>query len=317
MKGIYRRFCEEESSIPLFSQPWWLDVTAGDNWRVALVQKGDTVAAAMPYTVKKRYGFVVLSQPKLTQTLGPWISKTNAKYAKCLAREKDLMTALVEQLPDYDHFSQNWHFQRTNWLPFHWLGFRQTTRYTYRIEQLNQKNEDDIWGDLQQNVRTDIKKARNRERLVVRDDLPLEVFWRLNKMVFERQNKPMPYDRAFVERLDKAAATHGCRKVLIAMDEQGRPHAGVYIVWDEQSAYYIMGGGDPALRNSGATSLCMWEAIKFASTVTSSFDFEGSMLEPVERFFRAFGAIQTPYFNLTHTPSRLFKVFQGWRDAIR
>ena len=316
MKEIYRRFCEEEASIPLFSQAWWLDATAGDNWQVALIQKGDNVVAAMPYTLKKRYGFTVLSQPSLTQTLGPWISTTNAKYAKRLGREKDLMTELIERLPDYDHFSQNWHFECTNWLPFHWQGFRQTTRYTYRIERLKEKSDQDIWADLQPNVRTDIKKARNRERLVVRDDLPLEVFWRLNKMVFERQSKPMPYGRPLIESLDKAAATRGCRKALIAVDEQGRAHAGVYVVWDEQSAYYLMGGGDPDLRNSGATSLCMWEAIKFASTVTSCFDFEGSMLEPVERFFRAFGAVQTPYFNLTHTPSRLFRGIQGVRDAI-
>ena len=51
------------------------------------------------------------------------------------------------------------------------------------------------------------------------------------------------------------------------------PHAGVYIVWDSNSAYYIMGGGDPELRSSGATTLCMWEAIKFSASVTACFDF--------------------------------------------
>jgi hypothetical protein len=29
------------------------------------------------------------------------------------------------------------------------------------------------------------------------------------------------------------------------------------------------------------------------------FNFEGSMLPGVERFFREFGAIQTPYFTIT------------------
>jgi hypothetical protein len=54
----------------------------------------------------------------------------------------------------------------------------------------------------------------------------------------------------------------------------------------------------------------MWEAIKFASTVTESFDFEGSMIEPVERFFRAFGARQTSYHTVSHTPSHLFKLMK-------
>ena len=71
-----------------------------------------------------------------------------------------------------------------------------------------------------------------------------------------------------------------------------------------------MGGADPRLRNSGANSLCMWEAISFSSTVSEQFDFEGSMLEPVERFFRAFGARQVPYFEVTKINSRLFKLLR-------
>jgi hypothetical protein len=36
-----------------------------------------------------------------------------------------------------------------------------------------------------------------------------------------------------------------------------------------------------------------------ARAVTDVFDFEGSMLRPVERFFRAFGSRQTPYLRVS------------------
>ena len=72
--------------------------------------------------------------------------------------------------------------------------------------------------------------------------------------------------------------------------------------------------GDPELRSSGATSLCMWEAIAHATSVTTRFDFEGSMIESIERFFRGFGAEQTPYFHITKTPSRLFRARQALAD---
>jgi len=78
-----------------------------------------------------------------------------------------------------------------------------------------------------------------------------------------------------------------------------------------------MGGGAPDLRNSGATSLCMWEAIQFAATVTKSFDFEGSMLETVERFFRAFGAKQTPYFAISKINSKLLKTYRFLQEMRR
>jgi hypothetical protein len=87
--------------------------------------------------------------------------------------------------------------------------------------------------------------------------------------------------------------------MLFAQDEAGRVHAVSYAVWDRNAAYYLIGGGDPALRTSGASSLLMWESIMRARAVTDVFDFEGSMLRPVERFFRAFGARQTPYLRVS------------------
>ena len=120
----------------------------------------------------------------------------------------------------------------------------------------------------------------------------------------------MPYSENLVENLDAACCERDCRKIWIAEDDRGRQHAGVYVVWDGNSAYYLMGGGDPELRNSGATSLCMWAAIRHAATVTQCFDFEGSMIEQVERFFRGFGAVQKPYFNIKKTPSKLLRLRQ-------
>ena len=81
-------------------------------------------------------------------------------------------------------------------------------------------------------------------------------------------------------------------------DEQGRLHAAAFIVWQESSAWYLAGGGDPALRKSGAHSLILWEAIRYVSQYTDTFDFEGSMIPGVERFFREFGAIQ-PLLTIT------------------
>lgn len=67
-------------------------------------------------------------------------------------------------------------------------------------------------------------------------------------------------------------------------DEKGRLHAVAFIVWQESSAWYLAGGGNPTLRESGAHSLILWEAIRYVSQYTDTFDFEGSMIPGVERF---------------------------------
>jgi hypothetical protein len=314
-KEAYREFSGKEPSLPIFSRDWWLDATAGpDAWNVALVRKADQVIASMPYVMRRRYGLRVLGQPALTQKLGPWFRPNDGKPATRLAYEKGLMQEMIDQLPPFDYFNQSWHYNRTNWLPFSWNGFEQTTRYTYLLPELGETEK--LWSGFDNSTRAECKKALSRFKLSIRDDLPLEAFLALNQMTFARQGMDVPYSELFIRRLDAACAERGCRKYFIAVDPEGRHHAGNYIVWDENSSYGLMNGSDPSLRNSGAVSLCMWSAIKHAATVTQRFDFMGSMLEPIERFFRGFGAIQVPYFNITKTPSRLLRVRQGLMSVM-
>jgi len=174
------------------------------------------------------------------------------------------------------------------------------------------QDEGALWDGIEAKVRTDVRKATDRFHLNVRDDLEWKEFFDMTRKTFGRQKMDVPYSDDIVERVDKACKERGCRKIWIAEDSEGRRHAGAYIVWDENSAYCLIGGGAPELRNSGATSLVIWTAIKHAATVTQKFNFEGSMIEPVERFFRGFGAWQIPYFNISKTPSLILRL----REAV-
>jgi lipid II:glycine glycyltransferase (peptidoglycan interpeptide bridge formation enzyme) len=217
-------------------------------------------------------------------------------------------------MPAVDRFRQNWDFRQQNWLPFYWNGYSQTTRYTYRLDKLD--DVDALWSNVRESVRTDVRKASARFGVTVRTDLGVADFLRLNRMVFERQSMAVPYSESLVNRIDSVCASRGQRQIVIAEDSQGRRHAGAFIVWDDATAYYLLGGADPELRSSGASSLCLWEAIKHAATVTSSFDFEGSMIQSVERHFRAFGATQTPYFQIRRTTSRRARLAETARMVL-
>ena len=299
---------------PLFHEVWWLDAVSPSSWGEVVLKQGDDIVARLPYAIRKRFGFTILSMPSLTPYLGPWIRKSNVKYTYRLAEQKKLFIELIDGLPRFDYFCLDFSPEITNWLPFYWKGYHQVGRYTYTLDNLS--NEKSLWGELRPNIRREIKKAKNRYNLQIRIDLDVDRFYDLNRMTFERQSKTMPYSRDFVRRLDAACVLHDARRIFYAVDDQDCIHAAAYIVWDKHCAYYLMGGSDPSLRTSGAMSLCMWEAILFSAKVTKRFDFEGSMIEPVERFFRGFGAVQTPYFRVTKTNGKLLKSILFIKDQI-
>lgn len=313
----YRDLCKTEHTIPIFSKDWWLDAVCGEkNWDVILIKKGGNIVASLPYRMSKMHGYNVITMPSLTQAMGPWIKyPENQKLASKLSYEEKLLTSLINKLPKTALFRQNFHHTVTNWLPFYWKAFSQTTRYTYILDDLSDTKK--LWKNLQSNIRKEINKASKRFNLKIKYDLDIDRFLELNEMVFERQKLKPPYSRDFVKRLHSACVEHNAQKIIYTEDQNRRVYAAVYIVWDKMSAYYLMGGSNPIMRVSGANSMCMWNAIIFASQITKLFDFEGSMIQPIERFFRSFGAKQKPYSQITKFNSRLLQLLWLSRSIIK
>lgn len=291
----YADLCEAEASIPLYFQPWWLDIVCGDGgWGVSICKSNDQIVGAMPYFIKRKFGITMLTSPPFTQFLGIWIRSAESKYFKKLAREKEIISQLVEDLPKHQVFFQCFPGSFENWLPLYWKGFEQTTKYSYVLKDLSDL--DAVWSDASVGVRTAVRKAR--QSLVVETDRPVSDLFDILQKTYERQGMKPGFSRSKGQRMVQEAVRRGVGKVFYAVDSDDQVHAAVFIVWDSQSAYYILGGGDPELRQSGGGTLCLWEAISFSSEVTVAFDFEGSMVEGIEKFFRSFGAKQQAYFRI-------------------
>lgn len=302
--------------LGLFRQAWWLDATAGaQGWGEVRVEENARPVALLRFGVRKRLGFTLLQSPPLTPTLGPWFAPLVGKPAQVVAREKDLIGQLVAQLPPHDYFAQNLAPATANWLPWHWLGFSQTTRYTYVLDLT--QGEQALWEGCLPKLRTNVRKASSRFGLEVTSDLGIETFIAVQRSTFARQGLDVPMSDDLVRRLDAACEQRACRRMFFAVDAQRRVHAAAYLVWDADRAYYLMAGRDSTLDNSGAGSLVLWEAIRFAIGVAPVFDFEGSMMEPVEHFVRTFGAVQVPYHRISRTPSRLIGAARGLVDIRR
>ncbi|MFC5405016.1 GNAT family N-acetyltransferase [Cohnella soli] len=311
----YRELCRSNKDMSLFDQDWWLDITCGgpDKWDVVLVERDGQIIASLPYHRVKKYMFDTIQMPELTLTMGVWIRYPEHQDPNTkLAYEREIYLQLIERLPKVEYSYQHFNWNITNWSAFYWKGFKQTTRYTFVFEDLG--NLDQIYANFRDNIRAEIRKAQKQLRIVESDDF--EKFHEMNKMTFERQQVPMPHSYDVIKRLDEACKERNCRKIWFAQDDEGKIHCAIYVVWDGNCAYYLLGGADPDLRKSGCHSLALWHAIREMSKVTKQFDLHGGMHEPVERFFRSLGAKQKPYFQLSKINGRLFKFVYYMKQAL-
>lgn len=305
-KARYREFCRTAPDVPVFAQAWYLDACAtGGDWDVVLADEQGQTVAALPYFYKQKGPFRYATMPLFVKWLGPYVLPELRGDPR---REAAVLAALLAQLPRLAAFKQNCYPTLTNWLPFYWQGFRQTTYYTYRLHRLHHLAQ--VEAGLSGGVRRDIRLARQQVRVV--HDLPPATFYAINRLSFARQGLAAPYSEAQFRRLDAALAEQGARQMFFAVDAQDRVHSVAYLIWDATTAYYHLAGDDPALRASGAGMLLAWETIRYASEVLGldCFDFTGSMLPGVERVRRRFGAVQTPYSFVWKYNSRAFEILE-------
>lgn len=310
-KERYQAFFQQhQDQLPIFVHPWYLDAVCQEGeWNAAIVEEKNQIIAVLPYFIKKKYGFHYITMPHFTKMMGPYFADNLN-----LTEQHDILERLIIQLPKTDAFTQNFYYTITNWLPFYWQGFQQTTRYSYRLDvsDLNQ-----VYNNIHKKRRRYIDKAVEQGLQVIESE-DIELFYRINKMSFDRQQLQVPYTFDQFQRHDAALAAHQARQIFFAKDAEGRVHSAVYLIWDAQSSYFHIAGDDPDLRNSGAGIFLIWEVIKYTKEKLhlNTFDFEGSMIQNVEYIRRQFGAVQTPYFTISKYNSKLLQFIQTIRTKI-
>jgi GNAT superfamily N-acetyltransferase len=297
----------------IFCRSWWLDAVCPDAYQVLVLRRGGRIVAGLAMRYSRQLGFDALHMPPITPILGVLLAPpTSANYEKNLSHEMDTLRSLAAAVPAASYFNTYCHYAFTNWLPFYWAGFQQTTFYTYAFEDLTDLQK--ILDGFHHSKRKNIKRA---ETLVsVRDDMTAADFFRNHELTLAKLGERVSYSREVFLRLHAACVAKGAAKTWYAIDAEDHIHAAIFVVFDERSAYYLVSSIDPDERNSGAATLLIKHALEYLAPRTCRFDFEGSMIEGVETSFRRFGAKQIPYFSLTRA-SRLGSSLVAARGLAR
>lgn len=298
-------------SWSLFEEPYWLDSVAPDGWEAVEVREAGELVGRLPYIVKKKAGLSRLTQPPLTPWLGPWIRPSDGKYNKQLSHQHDILAKLLEQLPKTHSKGIYCAPEFTNLMAFHWAGYELGLGYTYRIEDLS--DIDAVWSGFRDNIRRECRKAEKKVDVVTEPDVGR--LMALIEKTFSRQQRSAANLAPLIERVEDTMSRRDQSRMYFAVDSERRVHAAIYVVFDERTTFFLAGGGDPELRSSGAHSLLIWQAIQDSAQTSAAFDFEGSMLPPIERFFRSFNARQVPRY-AARKRSYLFSILEASKARL-
>jgi len=275
----------------VFHHAYWLGAAGLPFQILGCFDAGGELVGGMPLCYDRKVGLRFVRPPPLTPYQGVIIKATAGKYVRRLSRVKEVSQLLARRAARAGHFVYvRFPLHCQDGQPFIWEGFTPGVLYTYTLALNDMET---VWRGMDSTKRTNIRRAE-KDGIQVGPSCDFNDILGLVSRTYRRQGKSVQYD-VVARAYDATLRAWGQSQGFVARARSGEAIAGVYIVWDERRAYYIMGGYDSACAHRGAWSLALWESVQHAARIgLLEYDFEGSTMPDVERAFRKFGARLIP-----------------------
>jgi len=286
-----------DPNIPVFYQPWWLDILAGeDGWDAAVSYQNERITAIWPYTINRRLGQKVSLPLPLTPFLGPhfYYPENQHKIATRYGFLEKSLNELVLQIQKekFKLFSQYTAPNFYGGVILRWHNFSQEAMSRFVIHTLNDL--DLTWQNFKSNNRNKIKKF-NKTGSIIESYQP-EILYELINASFNRSQQNPGYSKSMFLKITEQLNEKEKVKIYFAVDEHEKKVAGILIVISQGRAYLISTG--MAEKQNGAVNALIWYGIQMAGKWVSKFDFCGSVIPDIYQFFLGFGGQLEPYYHL-------------------
>lgn len=190
--------------------------------------------------------------------------------------------------------------------PFFWTGFTVNPRYSFIV-------------DLKQNLsysvanKKSIKKAKRLNPLLT-TKLDIDIFLKLNKMTFARQDASFPFSD---DETKKLLTDLYQKKLLIQYNvEIDNEIKGVRLLAIDRlngKVFDFLAASDIILMKSGVNNWLMDKIFSELSKSYHEFDFCGANIKSISRFKSAFGGKLTPFYQINWQPNKLKKFINNLR----
>ncbi len=313
-KVIYRSLCETHKEIPLFMQAWWLDAASKENWDVIFAKIHDEIVGFFVYSFQKKLGKNIITNLPLTQFSGPFIFyPKDLNQSDIHSFENKVYTNLIEQLAskNIDFIEINCHHSFKNHQQFFWNGYKQTTKYTYILENISDREA--LLKEMSYSQRGKrIKKAKDDFYFSL--ELSAEDFYDFYKENLKRKEKTIFYSRDYFLKLYHAIKERNQGQIISIYNKENELLAALWNIWDSEYAYNMIITSDQNKKCSESTTLLIWETLNFLKGKTKHYDFEGSMIKGVALTNQSYGATAVPYHCISKSNSILMSAWKSLQE---
>jgi hypothetical protein len=242
-----------------------------------------------------QFGFRHLKSPPYSPYIGLFFQNKTHNAANSLSFEKSIHQLINEFLKTLSYGILTLQFppEYKDMQVYTWNKYKVSPMYTYYYDL--SYSEEELSACMSPERRNDIKKAAKDaiETRICKDYKEVKM---LVMKTFDRKKKDLSE-----EMLDKILFSYANESNSFAhvSYRDSRPIAASFCLVDSKKAYYLLGGYDNEHKHQGAGASAVWMAVKHAKALgLKYFDFEGSMIIPVEKYFRGFGAQLVPYYSI-------------------
>ena len=279
----------------VFNTIEWLELF-GDKVQIyGIYDKGDNLIGGFHLYREKRFGFTLYRNPMFTPNIGPFLqikAKNHVSVMNTWKKALGLVAGFLDKLP-CSVLTVTLDKSIVDTQPFFWKAFKVVPGYTYLLNLA--ESVETIQKNMSAERRNDIKKA-TKDGLVAKQISDFKIAKSLVLRTLARQQ--VSVSEQYLDKILFSFANENNSIAFVCFDDK-TPIATAFCVLDNKMAYYILGGYDERQRHHGAGALAVWESIKYSQEIgLQYFDFEGSMVPQIEKYFRGFGGQLTPYYRV-------------------
>jgi len=237
-----------------------------------------------------------LITPPYSPHIGLFVLENRNSNSKENSFRKQVIDAIADFLRSagYGYYKLEFAPEWNDMQPMIWKKISAVVRYTYRIDL--KKDRDDIISHIDSKTRNMISKA---EREFLQVDHRFDVLAGLKMITHNLSVKKVFTHNNILENIIRFTATEE-NGLWSTARQDGHDIAINVCVHDRQVCYNLLSAIDRDAKQNYAGTFSLYSSIlKAKDGGLSIFDFEGSSVPEIERFFRSFGGELTSYFTVT------------------